>query len=133
MTSKFDSVDIKSNFYTFRNQVIEKYGDFYESQVDMFFERACYFANRGLIEQAIEEARFAYNLNHYQPENYEMVYLVGFLCELHIQKENIRKAKSYCDLGLKLLDPSDPDYEYDYRKFKEMEEIIRGEEWKEKR
>lgn len=126
-------VDIKSSFYTFRNQVVERFGNFYEKQADMFFERACNFAKRDFIDEALEEAQFAFNLHYYKSEDYALIYLIGFLCELYIQKENFRKAKSYCNMGLKLLDPDDPGYENDLSKFKEMEEIIRGEEWKDLR
>ena len=123
-------IDVKADFYTFRNQVREKFGFFYEEQVDLFFERASSHARKGILEQAVAEGDFAYNLCQYKRDNGTLVYLVGFLCELYIQKEDYLKAKHYCQLGLKLLDPEDIEFDIDYNKFREMEEIIRGDEWK---
>ena len=124
------NIDIFSDFYSFRNQIIEKFGDFYAEQSDVFFERAVFLADKGLTLSAITDAKFAYSLSQYQPENYRPVYLIGFLSQIHLDNNMIREAKAYCDLGFRLLDKEDPDYENDYKSFSDLRDIIKGDEWK---
>ncbi len=128
---KTESIDIKADFYSFRKEVIEKFGDFYFEQTDLFFERATAFAQKGLLHNAIIDANYAYNLSFYNPEEYHLLYLIGFLCEIHLELNKIKNARFYCDLGKGMLCPEDKDYEDDKKKFDEFDEIIRGEEWKE--
>lgn len=125
-----DKINIKDDFYTFRNKLIEEKGEFYAEQTDLFFERAVHFAEKGFPLTAISDAKFAYLLSQYQPDNYRIIYLIGFLCQLHLDNDFIRKAKAYCDLGFKLLDEEDPNYQDDLKAFSELRDIINGEEWK---
>lgn len=127
---KENEINIKDDFFTFRNKLIEKKGEFYAEQSDLFFERAVYFAERGFPLSAISDAKFAYSLAQYQPENYRIIYLIGFLCQIHLDNDFIKKAKAYCDLGFQLLDEESPDYEDDYKAFSELRDIIKGEDWK---
>jgi len=127
---KEDEINIKDDFYTFRNKLIEKKGAFYAEQSDLFFDRAIHFAKEGLPLSAITDAKYAYSLSYYQADNYRIIYLVGFLSQIHLDNDFIKKAKAYCDLGFKLLDNEDPDYENDLKSFSELRDIIKGEEWK---
>ena len=123
-------MDIKEDFYTFRNDLIAKYGEFYAEQTELFFERAIHYADKGLPLSAIADAKYAYSLSFYQPENYRVLYLIGFLTQIHIDNNLIAKAKDYCDLGFQLLDKESPDYEDDLKAFTELREMINGEDWK---
>lgn len=125
-----ENIDIHSDFFSYRNQLIEKYGDFYAEQSDLFFERAVFLAEKGVPLSAIRDAKFAYSLSQYQPENYRIIYLIGFLCQIHLDNTLIREAKTYCELGFKLLDKNDPDYDKDYKSFSELLDMIKGDEWK---
>ena len=127
---KEEEINIKDDFYTFRNKLIEKKGEFYAEQSDMFFERAIYFAKKGLPFSAISDAKFAHSLSYYQTDNYKVLYLIGFLCQIHLDNDFISKAKAYCDLGFQLLDEEDSNYNEDLKSFSEMRDIIKGEEWK---
>lgn len=123
-------IDIKEDFITFRNNVIDEFGEFYAEQSELFFERAVHFAKQGFPLNAIADAKFAYSLSNYQPDDYRVIYLIGFLCQIHLDNNFIAKAKSYCDLVFKILDKESPDYEYDLKSFTELREIIKGEDWK---
>lgn len=125
-------IDIKDDFYTFRNNVIDEFGDFYTEQTEIFFERAVYFAEKGFPLNAIADAKFAFALSNYQSDDYRTIYLIGFLCQIHLDNNFIEKAKSYCDLGFKILDKESSYYENDFKSFTELREIIKGEDWKTK-
>lgn len=126
----YDNVDIKNNFYTFKNQIIDKFGEFYAKQTEIFFERAVIEANNDLPYNAISDANFAYNLAQYQNDT-GLHCLVGFLSHLHIDIGQIRKAKAYLELGYKILDKEDEDYEKDKASFDQLKGLIDGESWKE--
>ena len=123
-------VNIKSDFYTFRNEIATEFGDFYSEQSDLFFERAVHFAKTGLPLTAISDAKFALSLSYYEEDQYNYIYLVGFLTQMHIDIDSIKKAKYYCEYGIEILNKDDSDYEKDLRSFSEMRDIIKGEEWK---
>lgn len=124
------NVNIKDDFYTFRNSVIEKYGEFYAEQSELFFERAVHFAEKKLHLTAIKEAEYAYALSIHETDSYRVIYLVGFLAQLHLDNNNIREAKAYCNLGFQLLDEESSEYENELRSYTELREMINGEDWK---
>jgi len=125
-----DNIDIYTDYYSFRNQLIEKRGDFYAEQSDIFFQRAVFWADKGLFLSAIKDARLALSLSNFQPENYQMIYLIGFLSQIYLNSDKIREAKAYCELGFNLLDKDDFGYVADYRMFSELMDIIKEEDWK---
>lgn len=125
-----EDIDIYSDYFSFRTQLVDKHGVFYAEQSDIFFERAIFLAKKGLALSAIRDAKFAFSLSQYQPENYALIYLIGFLCQIHLDNGKYTEAKAYCELGFKLLDKDDSDYDKDYKSFSELRDIIGGEEWK---
>ena len=129
MSNEFE-VDIKADYLSFRDDLIEKLGPAFAMQTDIFFERAVYEANNGLFASAILDARFALSTGVYQEDQYRIIYLVGFLCQAHIDIGDYAKAKHYLDLGYKMLDVNDSEYEDDKAKFDSLKDIIEGENWK---
>ncbi len=125
-----NGIDIKTDFYSFRNEISTKYGEFYSKQCEIFFERAIHFSKTGLPYTAISEAKFALSLSYYESDKYQYIYLIGFLTQIHLDNNFIKKAKDYCDLGFEMLDKNDENFEEDYNAFSQMREIIKGEEWK---
>ena len=124
--------DIEADFVAFREQIIKEYGEQNLDQTILFFERAVAQANKDLLYSAIADAKTAYTFGQFNNE-YRIVYLVGFLSQLHIDTEDFGKARAYCELGYKMLDPNDPDYADDKAKFDELKEIIDSESWKDDR
>ncbi|MBP8878325.1 MAG: hypothetical protein KBG86_09785, partial [Flavobacteriales bacterium] len=98
-------------------------------QTMLFFERAVAQANKDLMHSAIADAQTAYTFAQFNDE-YRIVYLIGFLSQLHIDTEDFKKARAYCELGYKMLDTDDTDYADDKAKFDELKEIIDSESWK---
>ena len=121
--------DIEADFLTFREQIINEFGKANLEQTILFFERAVSQARKELLYSAIADAQTAYTFAQFNDE-YRIVYLIGFLSQLHIDTNNFIQAKSYCELGFKMLDPTDIDYEDDKAKFDELKELIDSENWK---
>ena len=123
-------IDIQSDLLTFEKQIKDKFGDAFFDQVEIFFERAVYFAQNEMPLNAISEATFALDLSRFANYNPNIIYLIGFLTEICLEINDINKAIKYCNLGFALLNKEDTDYEEDLRLFKELREQISGEEWK---
>ena len=127
-----NEINIQDDFFTFREQVKEKLGDSFADQADIFFERAVHEAQTNLEHSAIEDGEYALTLAHYAKDGFPIVYLIGFLCEVHIFTDKIKKAKFYYNLGLQLLDSNSPDYDRDKASFDRLQDLMNGEEWKDK-
>lgn len=128
-----NGINIKEDFLTFHNQVKEKLGDSFSEQADMFFERAVFEAHKNLEHSAIADAEYALALAQYAKDDFPILYLIGFLCEVHIFTDKISKAKFYYNLGLQLLDKNSDDYDNDKASFDRLQDLMNGEDWKEKR
>jgi tetratricopeptide (TPR) repeat protein len=126
-----NQINIKSDFLTFKNEIIDKFGTLYFEQTELFFERGVELANQGLIKSAIADVNFALNLIEYSNDKLGIHYLIGFLSQLHCDLGEISKAKSYYELGLKLLDKEDSDYHSDLDLYQRLKENIDSEGWKE--
>jgi len=121
--------DIEADFITFREQIVEEFGKPNLEQTILFFERAVAQAKKDLLYSAIADAQTAYTFSQFNDE-YRIIYLIGFLSQLHIDTEDFKKARAYCELGYKMLDTDDTDYADDKAKFDELKEIIDSESWK---
>lgn len=128
-----NEINIQDDFYTFKLQVQEKLGDSFAQQADIFFERAVHEAQNNLEHSAIADGEYALTLAHYAKDNFPILYLIGFLCEAHIFADKITKAKYYYNLGLQLLDKDSADYDSDKASFDRLQDLMNGEDWKEKR
>jgi|ERR1035437_1516623 hypothetical protein len=125
-----NEIDLKADFLTFKNQIINKFGQQYFDQAEIFFERAMKQAEQGLIHSAIADGKFALDLTHYSNDQTGIQYLIGFLSQLHCDIGQISISKAYYELGLKLLDTNDRGYEDDKQLFANLKELIDGESWK---
>ncbi len=125
-----EPIDISSDFHTFKNQIVNKFGEQYFEQAEIFFDRAMAQAKQGLLHSAIADGKFALELTQYSNDNRGIQYLIGFLSQLHCDLGQISKSKAYYELGLKLLDPEASDYEDDKEMYRGLKELIDGEGWK---
>lgn len=115
-----NEININADFLTFKNQIIEKFGEQYFDQAEIFFERAMTQAKQGLLHNAIADGNFALELSNYSNDKTGVQYLIGFLSQLHCDLGQINKSKAYYELGIKLLDPEDKDYEDDKQLFRNV-------------
>ena len=123
-----NEININADFLTFKNQIVEKFGEQYFDQAEIFFERAMAQAKQGLLHSAISDGKFALDLSYYSNDKSGIQYLIGFLS--HCDLGQISKSKSYYELGLKLLDSEATDYEDDKEMYRKLKELIDGESWK---
>jgi len=124
------TIDLKSDYFTFKKSVIERFGNQFAEQTELFFAKAYAEAEDGSLDSAIDYAEFAYALSQYQPDDYRIIYLIGFLTQIYLDKNDVSKAKAYCDLGFEMLDKKSKSHDEDRRMFTELREIIKGESWK---
>jgi len=125
-----NEINLNADFLTFKNQIVEKFGEQYFDQAEIFFERAIAQAKQGLLYSAISDGKFALDLSYYSNDNSGIQYLIGFLSQLHCDLGQISKSKAYYELGLKLLDSEATDYADDIEMYRKLREHIDGESWK---
>ncbi|CAG5087733.1 hypothetical protein [Parvicella tangerina] len=125
-----NEININADFLTFKNQIVEKFGEQYFDQAEIFFERAMAQAKQGLLHSAISDGKFAFDLSYYSNDKSGIQYLIGFLSQLHCDLGQINQSKAYYELGLKLLDTEATDYEDDKEMYRKLKELIDGESWK---
>ena len=128
--SEYGEINTEADYLSFRDELVEKLGAAFVMQTDIFFERAVHEANSGLFPSAIRDAQFALSTGVYQEDPYRVIYLIGFLCQAHLDIEDYQKAGNYLELGYKMLDASDPEYADDKSKFDILKDLIEGEDWK---
>jgi tetratricopeptide (TPR) repeat protein len=121
---------LNSDFFTFNKQMIKKHGKHYSTQTDLFFERACLLAEKGLLYSAIQDAKFALSLNEFSKDQNEKHFIIGFIAQLYCDLGKIKVAKHYYELGLKLLDKLDADYWDDFQIYQRLKEQIDSDGWK---
>ena len=125
-----NEININADFLMFKNQIVEKFGEQYFDQAEIFFERAIAQAKQGLLHSAISDGKFALELSYYSNDKSGIQYLIGFISQLHCDLGQISQSKSYYELGLKLLDYEAADYEDDKEMYRRLKELIDGESWK---
>ncbi len=125
-----ERININADFLTFKTQIVNKFGEQYFNQAEIFFERAMAQAEQGLLYSAIADGKFALDLSNYSNDKSGIQYLIGFLSQLHCDLGQISKSKTYYELGIRLLDPNDKEYEDDKQLFQNLKEHIDGEAWK---
>ena len=124
----YSGIDLESDFITFRDQIINKFGEQYYIQSELFFTRAVELAKKGLFNSAIQDGNFALDLVNFANDKDVSIYIIGFLSQLHCDMGKIGKAKAYYELGMKLIDINN---EKDMQLFKDLKELIDSESWKE--
>ena len=125
----YKKINIETDFLTFRESVIENLGDSFADQTDVFFERAVFEADNEMQLSAVSNAKFAIELGQFQKE-IPIIYIYGFLSQVLLDLGKIKDAKTMCNVGIKLLDDNDSDYEKDKASFYELQEMIKSEGWK---
>lgn len=125
-----NEININADFITFRNQIVEKFGEQYFEQAELFFERAVAQAEKGLLLSAISDGKFAIELSNYSKDKTGLTDIIGFISQLHCDLGQISKSKAYYELGLKLLDPESEYYETDKESYRKLKKHIDSENWK---
>lgn len=125
-----NEINIKADFLTFENQIIEEFGKQYAEQTELFFERSVEHAKQGFEQSAIAYGKFALEQSNYSNDKTGLSSLIGFISQLHCDLGKINQSKAYYELGLNLLDSESIDYEDDKEMYRKLKEHIDSESWK---
>ncbi len=123
-------LDYNSDFYSFKEQIVNKFGEIYFEQAEIFFERAIAMAKNGFLYNAISDGQFALELTNYANDNKGVTSIIGFISQLYFDLGKIKKAYAYYELGIGLLDKESEFYEEDIELFRRLKELIDSENWK---
>lgn len=108
----------------FRQEVIEKNGDFFHVLLDQFFHKAIELAQNDKFEEAIEIGNDALVLAKYSNVGYELIYLLGMLCEAYIDNNQPEIAMKYFKCGMTIIDDKDNKFNDDVNHFLDLKAII---------
>ena len=120
-----ESVDVRTDYLDFRNQVRAQYGIFYAQQMELFFDRAYEEYQRGFFMGAARHAEFALELGRLQ-EEMPLFHLICFLVHVYIILANHTQAMHYLQLAYTVLDPDDANYEEHRERLQELQDDING-------
>lgn len=127
---KNEEINIDADFLTFKNQIVQKFGEQYFDQAEIFFERAMAQVKQGLLHSAISDGKFAIELSNYSNDKTGLTDIIGFISQLHCDLGQISKSMAYYELGLKLIDSESEFYETDKESYRKLKEHIDSESWK---
>ncbi len=128
-----NEININDDFLSFKNQIVEKFGEQYFEQTDIFFQRAVEQAKKGLFLSAITDGKFAMEMSNYSSNKSMIIDIIGFISQLHCDLGQIKNSKAYYELGLKLIDVESEFYEDDKEMYRKLKELIDSESWKGKK
>lgn len=112
------------SYENFRQQIIEKNGDFFSSAVTAFFEKAVELATNEKYEEALAVGNDALVLVKYSNIGYPVVYLIGMLCQAYLDNDQSEVADMFFRYGIKILNENDATYDDDIDQFLDLKGII---------
>lgn len=112
------------DYQSFQKSIIEKFGDFYADQIDVFFTQSVEFAKEDKFEEAVKAANFALSISVYSNIGYEIIYLIGMLCQSYLDINQPEISNDFFNYGMKLIDEWDDDYEDDLNHFLDFKILI---------
>jgi hypothetical protein len=115
------------NYEGFRQQIEEQHGDFFTTMVTTFFKKAVEFAINKQYEEALKVGNDALAMAQYSNIDYEIVYLIGMLCEAYLDNDQPEIANEFFEFGVKILDENDSSYDRDVDQFLDLKIIIEEE------
>ena len=95
---------ITMGYNSFRKAVVQADGPFYAAQVDHFFAQAVELAKEGLFEDAVQVGSDALVLAKYANTGYEVVYLIGLLCQASLDNGRPEVANTFFEAGVHLIE-----------------------------
>jgi len=108
------------NYDNFRRMVIAQSNNDLEKYVEFFFENAMKFAMNEDFDTAFKIAKDSLLLASYTDIGYRVVYILGGLCELCIDKNEFECANQLFLIGMEILDEKEVDYDEDVNRFLDL-------------
>lgn len=116
------------DYKTFRTNIIIKDGKFYTQQLEHFFSVAVNFAENEKYDEAIIIANDALTLAKYSNVGYEILYLIGMLCQVYIDNDHPELANDFFKNGMQIIeqnkDENQDTYSDDINAFLDLKIVI---------
>jgi len=112
------------NYIEFKKIVKGKFGGLNAEQVDYFFDKAVEYAKKGDISTSIRIGKDAFAIAKFAELGYEILYLVGLLCQLHLDNGQPEYAETYFKFGMKIIDENERSYNDDVNDFLDLKILI---------
>ena len=131
-TAYYDvSINMASDLYNFRAELVVDYGEEYAIKTEAFIEKSVIF-KEDMPPYIIADPTQAALMKKHQPEDYRIIYFLRMMTEIYVSWEEPNKigiAKAYCKLGMCLLDENEPYFSTYSKKFEEYKNEIMRQEW----
>jgi hypothetical protein len=92
------------DYKEFKTSIIKQDGEFYAQQLEHFFSVAVEVAESGKYDEAIIIANDALTLAKYSDVDYEILYLIGMLCQVYLDNDQPELANDFFNKGMQIIE-----------------------------
>ena len=119
------------HYENFRQEIIEKHGELFSAHLENFFTKAVELATNEHYEDAILVGNDAMVFAKYSGVGYEILYLIGMLCQAHLDNGHSETAEKYFKFGMEIIEGNKKlntgTYEEDINSFLDLKIVIDSE------
>ncbi len=119
------------SYESFRQEIIEKHGELFSAHLEHFFTKAVELASNENYEEAIIVGNDAMVFAKYSGVGYEILYLIGMLCQVHLDNGHPDTAEKYFKFGMEIIEENKKmntdTYEEDINSFLDLKIVIDSE------
>lgn len=116
------------DYKTFRTNIIKQDGEFYAQRLEQFFSSAVDFAQNEKYDEALTVGNDALTLAKYSNVGYEILYLIGMLCQAYLENEQPEIANDFFNKGMAIIEQGEKEnkdtYANDINSFLDLKIII---------
>lgn len=92
------------DYKTFRTSIIKQDGEFYAQRLEQFFSAAVDLAQNKKFDAAIIIGNDALTLAKYSNVGYEILYLIGMLCQACLENNQPDTANDFFKEGMSIIE-----------------------------
>lgn len=116
------------DYKTFRTNIIKQDGEFYAQRLEQFFTKAVDFAQNEKYDEALIVGNDALTLAKYSNVGYEILYLIGMLCQAYLENDQPEIANDFFKKGMTIIEQGEIEnkdtYTNDINSFLDLKIII---------
>lgn len=116
------------DYKTFRTNIIKQDGEFYAQRLEQFFSSAVDFAQNEKYDEALIVGNDALTLAKYSNVGYEILYLIGMLCQAYLENDQPEIANDFFNKGMTIIEQGEEEnkdtYANDINSFLDLKIII---------
>ena len=125
------SINMGDDLFIFRNELAEQYGEDYVQKTKLFIENSVILKEDMPIYLIADPAQ-ATLIKKHQQNDFRIIHFLKMMTDIYTCWEEPSKigiAKTYCKLGMNLLDEKEPFFNTYSKKFEEYKNEIMRQEW----